>query len=1604
MNETLDENDKLKNRVKELEKRETDYIDRESTARKELLSVKLNYENGLTREEKEKLQSELLLFKQQLEEKSLETFKYKELLDISQNQLSVVQEFKNNFETELKELREYCNKLESRSEDEILIGRLQRQLISTKASYKSFVRKYHSLRENVRKREIALRILENSLNEKEKELFQEKEKSSISINSLKKALKIVKNTIVQSTPNLMETTINTGLHQSGTGTDIKDKKVQVRANNAWGKNRYYTLGLGEKLVEISEKVETLAELAENSVQKAVEKDQETKNLQNIVEDLETEKSVLIQRLHDLTNFSEPKSSSSKQSQQQVANRLISLSEEIRISKLNNLQQKRSIQAMREEIKHLKNMNSKMETDMIELEKDKIEMEVTKSIFFEKDILARRKKKTLQETNLLNIEADDQDLGENEMNSDEEYEDLFNLNNVASINRSAMNAELNQSLSKLSLEMNMKDIQGDEFEESKKKIQALNEQVFSTKRELADVNLRHNSFVGQFEDMKNSLTEKEDQLAYYERILFELGRSDRLIRNRDSSAPRSSTKGNRGHNDYRIMPEEQEKLQEAASATIGSLKSIIEEKNRIIDKLREKVDEMTAESLPNNKSKTDKRVDDLLEEIANDEDRRRTTSSARSTLPTPGKHDPLSKLHQDHVMKLQDQLQSADEIIQEKDRTLRQLETRLATEMNARERAENRCGECLNEIEAMKQDLTAMYNQLREKDHQVGHLMPPRSPKVPSPSRNRMDNEVSEGKYNESLEMEDIRTDNIKLTKRNKELEKILKSKEEKMKNYREIIVKLKDEFIKIEEEKVATEFVSRRNQSNNDDDRTQIITPAELQDLKDKITHLHHGLKAAKTDLEKAKKQREKLHHEKQLATEEIIKLNEELQKKEQQLVFATNMTNKFKRDLEDAKRKEVRLKERLHDNKPDATRQNKDSENESANGLPKNIKDAYFKAKDQIQHLETENELLRAQIAAYGKNINNEALVKEFREYSTGYRGEESKHEVRPDRTQSGGYILGSSVVPPSGEDYKQQLHQKWELEKKMQKRIGQLEKKVNELTTDNEDLKGQLLKTRDNLQNVHSAKEEIQKKMHSATKTIHETKRITVQEINDLEQANSKIFQLEEELNTLRRKADVEQINQIRTLTQQLSACHAKLKSLEFEIIDSEDKRKRYAAERVNPGTVSRTQAIRESEERFLKEEKLKDEAQHLQRMKLELETHLLERDNKILETRFDLESTRHEVDRLHRRNAELELAFRTLQSIANNNVIGGKNPSNPYQTVSTLNREEERMLTMPIGAIIGEGPSSPMRSHSAGGNRPSHIEASKREQELEHVIETLKKIIEKFRNENDRLKRGIGVTNNNSSSLQQATSTAPTTGVSGVLPDVKKLQEKFQQEKKKNEKLENDYNSLLSKCQQYESENSKFNLKINSLNSLKKQLKNKEGELIVSNNEIVQLRLENESHIKKCHSLEEKIRDLSSQIQILQQQLGSSNVLSSNQSGPTGRNLNELNKQLTQQLTENDLMRKEITELRKKLTLQTSEIMNLRENYLSQSQTSQRGRGGENLSSTVDSRELNRLVEENRKLKEELSAFDLDFFEEIENLKFAHAEAVRKLRQYESGTTKR
>ena len=60
-------------------------------------------------------------------------------------------------------LREQVAMLEGRSEDDLIIGRLQRETMTIKASYKAFTRKYEVVRNSLRQRELAMRLLEEQL-------------------------------------------------------------------------------------------------------------------------------------------------------------------------------------------------------------------------------------------------------------------------------------------------------------------------------------------------------------------------------------------------------------------------------------------------------------------------------------------------------------------------------------------------------------------------------------------------------------------------------------------------------------------------------------------------------------------------------------------------------------------------------------------------------------------------------------------------------------------------------------------------------------------------------------------------------------------------------------------------------------------------------------------------------------------------------------------------------------------------------------------------------------------------------------------------------------------------------------------------------------------------------------------------------------------------------------------------------------------------------------------------------------------------------------------------------------------------------------------------
>lgn len=373
------------------------------------------------------------------------------------------------------------------------------------------------------------------------------------------------------------------------------------------------------------------------------------------------------------------------------------------------------------------------------------------------------------------------------------------------------------------------------------------------------------------------------------------------------------------------------------------------------------------------------------------------------------------------------------------------------------------------------------------------------------------------------------------------------------------------------------------------------------------------------------------------------------------------------------------------------------------------------------------------------------------------------------------------------------------------------------------------------------------------------------------------------------LQRRAEVELPNEVLALQHRCDTLRAQVLDMEEERKENEIRMKRLGAVSASGRLVAQ-----DSDERY--DDNLRDELRVARARRLELEAAILDRDSRLVEMKFDVEAKSAEIERLRRRINELE---------AVNRAVGlSKIDTSMFST-------EER---------------------TPGGKL-------KRERDLEGVVETMKKVVDKLKAENDRLRKG---------------------GTGG--DRIGEIEKRYQAEKKKCEKLQGDMDTLREKVRVLEDGGQKLVQRQQQIASLRKQLKQKDDELTSRSSSLHQLELERDDQQRVIDDLRQKLQQL--EMKLATRQLHSQPVPSNN----------------------------ELAELRKRLTDQAAELQLVR-NQLAESRTRQGGSGDAQLRQTVE-----QLTNENKRLKNELSAFDLEFFEEIENLKYAHAEAVRKLRMYE------
>lgn len=945
------EADKYSQRVQELEKREEDAAAKESAAKKMVLEMQLKFEAGLTKDEADNLRSKLEKVQQQFEETQREVSRQRELAEIASLQAETIGSFRGQHASELKELREYCAKLESRSEDELLIGRLQRQLISTKTSYKSFVRKYQLTRDNLRKRELAMRILEAELDSRTNEGSSLQEALRKEIESLKKALRDMKNSVLD---------------------DASSDRQPNRGSKPTKPSSARMVRMGDKLLQVSSKVNELAELAEDSVNRTIEMEGECRRLQGLLQDVESDKHHYKQQVADLTSIVKGHSK-----QQVVASRLVSLSEDLRVSKLNSLQQRRQIEVLRKEKRHLQSVITNMEADVLELEEGKVLAE-TKSVLFADG-----------ESTAFKSSA------ENGYGEIKEMQEEF----IAGQQQHQPHPEMARSSSQgltinTALEDEQAAVEGDtasqlraegiSAEDLFEKLQQSHNQLVQSRKQASEYKLQASNFASRLSEFEAMLEEARGQIAYYERVLAEEGMPTVLLRDPHYVLPGNNSNHVTSRH-YRMRQEEQEKLQEAASATIGSLRSLLEEKNRVLEKYREKLEFLQQSA--HIKSRADRRAEELLEKIDRDEANRER--NAGSVVKEDYSSEELRK-------KLTEQIEQADSIIADKDRTIAQLEQKLLSQINQRERAENRCGESIKEMEAMKEDMVTLMKQLQDSEERAKHVTKAVQPQVAVADVSRV-----------------------------RELEKLLKSKVEKVRGYREIIIKLKDEFIKSEEERAAVQL--RQQMDRGESSGGGAMTADELRDLKDKVKDLHDGLRQAKDDLSRAKKVREKLTQERDAAVEELKTFETRLFKSEAASKNAQDSQQHLRKELEDSRKKEFRMREKLKEYL---------SANESTTAKLRDLETA----QERVKFLERELEFLQTQNIALRKDLKLSDPGTNSRGESKGEGDRKALGELNNNALRAG-YVLGVGNGPEFADtaldlDTRKQMHARWETDKKSSKR----------------------------------------------------------------------------------------------------------------------------------------------------------------------------------------------------------------------------------------------------------------------------------------------------------------------------------------------------------------------------------------------------------------------------------------------------------------------------------------------------------------------------------------------------------------------------------------
>ena len=311
-------------RVSSLEKRCEDLSHMNETLVGQKEKLQAAVAEGASKEQKEVLIARVEELEGMYGALSREATRYKELLEVGRAQTQAIESVKACSATEMEALQTQLRHVNSRSDDDAIIGKLQHQLTSTKVNYQLFARRYDSMRMAMKKLELEVRQLNDRLDAKSVELKTTKEVYEQKVLSLQAALEQLDD-------------------EYGTASSAT-----------------------ERLEQLAETVSKLSTENEKKEEKLV---QAKLSVRNLTHELETKQEEVRQIMVECEDLRKALSESSDpETGRSVAGRLLELSEELRTARRNSLRQKHDFAVLEEEKRLLDRLRKKDREHLKSLEK------------------------------------------------------------------------------------------------------------------------------------------------------------------------------------------------------------------------------------------------------------------------------------------------------------------------------------------------------------------------------------------------------------------------------------------------------------------------------------------------------------------------------------------------------------------------------------------------------------------------------------------------------------------------------------------------------------------------------------------------------------------------------------------------------------------------------------------------------------------------------------------------------------------------------------------------------------------------------------------------------------------------------------------------------------------------------------------------------------------------------------------------------------------------------------------------------------------------------------------------------------------------------------